>query len=99
MVGKNDILEFLRENKPNFSKKYNIEKIGIFGSFSTGNETIYSDIDLVYHLKAGTSMSYKNFILLTSLLESHFKLKVDLVNYKYMNPIVRINGEKNLEYV
>ena len=40
----NDIRKILQRNKPYLKKKYHINEIGIFGSFSRGDQKSKSDI-------------------------------------------------------
>ncbi|MDF1882383.1 nucleotidyltransferase domain-containing protein [Sulfurimonas sp. SAG-AH-194-C21] len=69
------ILDFLRTNKELLHEKYNVTKIGLFGSYAKGLETSDSDIDIaiVSHKK--------DFFIredLREFLEASFHLKVDL---------------------
>ncbi len=43
---KYDVLNYLREHYQEFHKKYNVEKIGIFGSYAKDEATQDSDIDV-----------------------------------------------------
>ena len=42
---KETILRYLKEIKPEL-EEYGIEKIALFGSFATGQQNVYSDIDI-----------------------------------------------------
>ena len=44
-ITRESILSYLRKIKPEYEKK-GIEITALFGSFSKGNETVYSDIDI-----------------------------------------------------
>ena len=47
MITRSEILQFLRLNKDLFKEKYNVVKIGIFGSYSREEQTDNSDIDII----------------------------------------------------
>ena len=69
------ILEFLRENKQLLKEKYNVTKIGLFGSYAKDNATEKSDIDIAI------LTSKKDFFIrddLREFLESKFRLPVDI---------------------
>ena len=53
------IINLLKKNKAVLEHKFNILKIGLFGSYSTDTFNDKSDIDLVYELKEGKSIGLK----------------------------------------
>ncbi len=48
---KESILHYLKEIKPEL-EGYGIEKIALFGSFATGQQNVYSDIDIAIQKKS-----------------------------------------------
>ncbi len=94
-----DIIEYLKQKKHFFQEKYYIKQIGLFGSFAANEQIESSDIDLVYELIEGKSLSYYQFIELEELLSDHFNRKIELVNYKYMNPIIKFKTKDKILYV
>jgi predicted nucleotidyltransferase len=54
MLYKTDILNFLRANKEYFKTKFNIIKIGIFGSYAREEQTDNSDIDIIIEFEENT---------------------------------------------
>jgi len=48
---KEAILRYLKEIKPEL-EAYGIEKIALFGSFATGQQNVYSDIDIAIKKKS-----------------------------------------------
>lgn len=97
-VSKETIIHYLKEHKEELQEKYSIEKIGLFGSFSTNNEKSESDIDLLYETSTkGLTFSQSNE--LEKNLEKIFKKRVDLVHLKYMNPLILRNAIKDIIYV
>ncbi|MGL5932377.1 MAG: nucleotidyltransferase family protein [Cetobacterium sp.] len=78
--------------------QFGISKIGLFGSYSKGEETEKSDIDIFVELIDNDEI-LTNFYNLKSHLESTFSKKIDLVtsgqfDYKYKNPLVAKYKEK-----
>jgi len=49
MLSQKIIIDYLQQHKIDFFDRYKIDKIGLFGSFATNNDTNNSDIDIVYH--------------------------------------------------
>jgi len=83
---------FLRE-KQLFSK-FNLQKIGLFGSFAR-NDINAKDIDILID---NENVEYSNLIELKSIIENSFEKKVDMVIAKYANPIILYRAKKDLQY-
>ena len=45
-IDKTNILNYLKEHYSEFKNKYNVEKIGLFGSYARDEATENSDIDI-----------------------------------------------------
>ena len=71
---KNEILNFLRSNKPFLQQKYNIGKIGLFCSYAVDCQTDSSDIDILVSMPS----SFDGYFDLKEYLETNFQQKVDL---------------------
>ena len=69
-------------------KRNNVKRAGIFGSYSRGDQTKNSDIDMVVEIK-DKNMSLLGFIGLKLKLEDTLKKKVDLVEYSAIKPIIK----------
>ena len=80
--------------KEDILKKYNLDKIGIFGSFARGEEA--NDIDF-YIDSDNYSLTY--LIPLKKELEDITKKEVDIMLKKYANPIVLHRAQKDMVYV
>ena len=78
----------------NLLKKYNLEKIGVFGSFARGEKA--NDIDFYIDLD---NYSVKNLINLKKDLEKITEKEVDIMLKKYANPIVLSRAAKDMKYV
>jgi predicted nucleotidyltransferase len=75
-------------------EKYNLDKIGIFGSFARGEKA--NDIDFYIDLD---NYNVKNLINLKKDLEEITEKEVDIMLKKYANPIVLYRAEKDMKYV
>ena len=71
-----DIEIKLKELKPFLADEYFISRIGYFGSYSTGDQTEESDIDIL--VEFSKPIGWK-FFTLESYLEKVFGKKIDLV--------------------
>ena len=78
------------EEKSKDIKKYNVKKIGLFGSFSKNKQHKKSDIDIIVNFDKET---FDNYMDLLFLLEKMFKRKIDLVIEKDLHP--ELNYVKN----
>ena len=78
----------------NLLKKYNLDKIGVFGSFARGEKA--NDIDFYIDLD---NYSLKNLIPLKNDLENMTEKTVEIMLKKYANPIVLHRAKKDMVYV
>jgi predicted nucleotidyltransferase len=78
----------------NILEKYNLDKIGVFGSFARGE--IAKDIDFYIDLE---NYNIKNLINLKQDLEKITKKEVDIMLKKYANPIILYRAQKDMKYV
>lgn len=100
MKTKEDVLKLLKESKPLLNKKFKIAELGLFGSYSTGKNANESDIDIIYILEDGTMLGLKEISELEEFMKDILEIeKLDLVNKKYLNPIIELEIEDSLVYV
>jgi hypothetical protein len=92
---KQDILDFLSKNKSLLKQKYNVNRIGLFGSYASGKQTENSDIDIIVSMPS----NFDNFYDLKDFLEANLKHKVDLGLEKNMRILIREKAEKEAIYV
>ena len=78
----------------NLLKKYDLDKIGIFGSFARGEKA--NDIDFYIDLE---NFSIKNLVNLKKDLEKITEKNVDIMLKKYANPIILYRTQKDMKYV
>lgn len=83
--------QYLRKNQ--IFSKYDLKKIGIFGSFARDEENA-NDIDILIE----DDIDPDNLIQLKMLLENSFQKRVDIVLKKFANPIILYRAQKDLHY-
>jgi predicted nucleotidyltransferase len=69
-------LEFL---KPTLKERFQVETIGIFGSYSRGEQKKRSDVDILVTFAEPNDIDLLDFIELKQFLNRKLKTKVDLV--------------------
>ncbi|KIM04381.1 MAG: DNA polymerase III subunit beta [Sulfurovum sp. AS07-7] len=87
-MNKNEILQKLSAHKEYIQNNYEVDKIGLFGSYAKDMQTNQSDIDFYVVLK---KKSIDNMTGLWLYLEKLFDKKIDLL---YYHPKMR-QGLKN----
>lgn len=95
----NQILQTLQDTLPSLKAKYPIQSLGVFGSYSRGEETPTSDLDIVYETLPNTYLNLHSFLSLQKELNLITHLKIDLVNKKYINEVVWLTAKKDVVYV
>lgn len=97
---KAEILRRLENSKEALHKAFGIKEIGLFGSYARGTATANSDIDLVFLLEDDYNLGFTKQLELEAYLNKLLaEDKIDLVNYKYINPIIKLDMEKHVIYV
>jgi len=74
-----DIEKKLKELKPLLFKKFYVDKIGYFGSYSRNEQQEDSDVDILVSFRKPIGWE---FFDLQELLEKELELKVDLLSEK-----------------
>lgn len=74
---KDDILAILREHKEFLQKTYEVDKIGLFGSYAKDTQNTQSDIDIYVEFKHKT---FRNIAGLWVYLEKLYQRKIDLLH-------------------
>ena len=97
-MNKINILNYLKSHKKDFLTNYKISKIGLFGSFATQTNTEKSDVDIVYETHS-KGLTFSQLLQLEEELIQVFDTTIDLVNIKYMNPLVKREAIKDIIYV
>ena len=95
----NSIIQTLHDSLPTLKAKYPLVSLGVFGSYSRGEETPNSDLDLMYETLPNTFLDLHNYLGLQRDLTAITHLKIDLVNKRKMNEVIWIRAKKDVIYV
>ena len=98
-MNKNEIIDYLQQQQPYFHNTFGINFIGLFGSFSRGDETKASDIDILYNIDKDKKLSMFKYLKIASQLEDFFHKKIDLVRIDTLKPKVKEYVDRDLIYV
>ena len=92
-----EIMGFLRRFKEAYQKKYNIVKIGVFGSAAKDCMNDKSDIDIVVNLEKPDFLA---LIGIKQALEEQLHHPIDIVRYREnMNKYLKQRIDKEAIYV
>lgn len=76
----------IKRIKSEIEDEYQIEELGLFGSYVRGEQTEYSDIDLLVTFKPKARFGLFTYGKLQNLLSDKLGKKVDLVMKKGLKP-------------
>lgn len=79
----------LEELKPLLREKYQIETIGVFGSYSRGEQKQKSDVDILVTFIEPNDIDLIDFIGIKQFLSRKLKTKVDLVRKNALKPMIK----------
>jgi len=95
-VTKDEILDILKEHKSYIEKEFEVDKIGLFGSYAKEKQTQNSDIDIYVEFRHKT---FDNLAGLWNYLEALYHKKVDLFHkHKNNNKVIISNIQKDVIY-
>ena len=97
VTNQQQILDLLKENRETLGK-LGVNRIGVFGSFVTGEQNKSSDVDLVVEFNKGQK-NFRNFIGTANFTEDLLGRKVDLLTPQLLSPYIASHIEKNIQYV
>ena len=94
-IDKTNILNYLKEHYSEFKHKYNVEKIGLFGSYARDEATENSDIDIFVKMEP----SLFDMVAIKEQIENDLNRKVDIIReHKNIKPIFLKMIQKDLIY-
>jgi uncharacterized protein len=96
MITKSEVIETLRDLKPDLYKDFSVKKIGLFGSFADETFTESSDIDILVELKR--PIGWK-FFSLEIYLENILGRKIDLVTKNALKEQIRDRILRQVNYI
>lgn len=86
MKTREQILNFLAQNKQMFRARFHIVRIGLFGSYARGDQNSVSDLDLLVEFEDGTENLYELKLQIKDFFRSQLGLDVDICREKYIKP-------------
>jgi predicted nucleotidyltransferase len=91
-----EITSTLETLKPTLRERFGVETIGIFGSYTRGEQTKKSDIDILVTLAKDAHIGLFEFLDLEEFLTKKLGVKVDLGTKASLKPHI---GKRILEEV
>jgi len=88
------VKKVISEEKETLAKKYNVSRIGVFGSVVRGEDNEKSDVDLLVDFSE--PVDFIEFLDLEEHLKNKIDTKVDLVSRKALKPNI---GKRILDEV
>lgn len=99
-MDKESVLKYLESKKDFFRSEYGITTLGLFGSYARDDAKKDSDIDIFYETNKEFSMGLFEFSSFLDKLKKDLNVKkIDFVNLKSMNPIIKHYAKKDFIYV
>lgn len=89
MMTSNDIIGFLKGNKPFLQEHFHCTEIGLFGSFARNEQTEKSDIDILVVFEPNTPNLFDVEQELKEYLKKHFEREIDVCSKKWIKPIFK----------
>ena len=86
----------LERLKPTLKEKFEVETIGIFGSYTRGEQTKKSDVDILVEFSEDAEIGFFKFLDLEEFLSRKLGVKVDLVTKDALKPYI---GKRILQEV
>ena len=80
-----NIIDILRKHEQEIKDRFKVNRIGLFGSFSRGEEKDSSDVDIMVEFNEPT---FDNFMKLAFYLEDLFNRRVELVTPDSLSPYI-----------
>lgn len=85
----NKIRAKLEALKPTLKEKFEVQTIGVFGSYSRSEQTQKSDIDILVTFSEDAHIGFFKFLELEEFLSKQLGIKVDLVTKDALKPMLK----------
>ena len=97
MESTDDIIETLRQMKPELASVFKVHEIGMFGSMIRGEQREGSDIDILVDLPEEADLL--DLIGLSQFLEERLHHKIDVVPKRSLREEIRARVLKEVRYL
>lgn len=91
---RDDILKRIQEHRSEIGERFDVERLGVFGSAARDELAAGSDVDVLVAFASGPT--YTTYLGLKRFLESLVDRPVDLVTESGLKPRARTNVEREL---
>ena len=95
-------MKILKEHKKELSEKFAVKEIGVFGSYTKGEETESSDVDIYVEFNQG-ELTFNKYLGLLEYLENLLGRKIDLITRDGVEtiriPYIKEEIKKGIVYV
>jgi uncharacterized protein len=89
----------LAQLKPTLEEKFQMETIGVFGSYARGQQTMESDVDVLVEFAADAHVGLFKYVDLELFLSEQLGVKVDLVAKGGLKPSLKDRILSEVVYV
>lgn len=90
-----EISDILKQHNEELKARFGLSGLVLYGSYAKGNQQPESDIDLLYELPEGNHMPLMRLQKLQNYISNLLAInKVEVVNRKYINPVVLKDVQK-----
>lgn len=96
MLSTEDIEARLRQIKPEITNRFHVHRMGYFGSYSKGQQTEESDLDILVEFSQPVGWG---FCTLELFLEKELGLKIDLVTPGALKERIKDQILKQVKYI
>jgi predicted nucleotidyltransferase len=97
LMGKPEIIDIIKNSKPEMQALYGVNRVGLFGSFAREQQRKKSDIDILVSFSRDIDLF--DFLDLREYLENLLNQKVDLVMESALKPAIGKRILSEVEYV
>jgi len=96
-MGKPEIIDIIKNSKPEMQALYGVNRVGLFGSYVREKQRKKSDIDILVSFSRDIDLF--DFLDLREYLENRLNQKVDLVMESALKPAIGKRILSEVEYV
>ncbi|MDK2986842.1 MAG: uncharacterized protein PWQ96_2487, partial [Clostridia bacterium] len=93
-----EIKDLLGKYRNYLAEHFAVKSLGIFGSYARGEQTPYSDIDIIVEFFEGKKIGFKIFGL-KNFLEDILGKTVDIISHNSLKEGIKRNIEKEVVYL
>ena len=91
-----NIMDLIRKHRTEL-KNTGLKTIGLFGSYSRGENSEDSDVDLIIEFEEGTK-NFHNYMEACEILENIIQKKLDIVTPESLSPYIKPYIDKEVVY-